>query len=235
MKEIDFLPKWYKSRKRWQSSYRMQYIVLSVIFAMMVVWDFVAAGSISSLTKEMSADGPKQARAENMSRQFAKVEREVMELREKAKTIDEIIPRSSLKVAKVLSELSYLIDERIVLSGIDFTSEGVGSKKKSNQGMQSVNKSNFIPLGDNKFRLEIKAVAADAADIAELICRLEDSVYFSQICPSISRNRVLPSSASSGEKRDVTEFTISCYLANFSEAVSSFAKDVSVDGEGDGL
>jgi len=235
MKEIDFLPKWYKSRKRWQSSYRMQYIVLSVIFAMMVLWDFVALGSISRLTKELSAEGPNQVSAENMSRHFAKVERELMELREKAKTVDEIIPSSSLKVARVLSELSYLIDERIVLSGIDFTAEGVGSKEKSKQARQSGSKSTSIPLGDNKFRLEIKGVAADAADIAELICRLEDSVYFCQICPSISGNRVLSLSASSGQKKDVTVFTISCYLANFSETIGSFAKDVSINVDGSGL
>jgi len=46
MKEIDFLPKWYKSGRRRQISYRTQYVGLAGIFLLMNVRNLAASRSI---------------------------------------------------------------------------------------------------------------------------------------------------------------------------------------------
>ncbi len=81
----------------------------------------------------------------------------------------------------------------------------------------------------------IRGVAADASNVAALICRLEDSPYFCQVVPSFSRTAVINAAGSpsfrsrtkspntkgsvqeTGGKIQVSEFEISCYLANYRE------------------
>ena len=84
-----------------------------------------------------------------------------------------------------------------------------------------------------RFRVVIGGVAADASDVAALICMLEDSPYFCKVVPSFSRTIVInvagnPSfnsestneTVQKNEKNKqikVSEFEISTYLANYCE------------------
>jgi len=61
----------------------------------------------------------------------------------------------------------------------------------------------------------ISGVAAGAGDIAELIGKLEESPYFCLVSPSFSQNRKMK--VGTGENFQVSEFEISCYLANYRE------------------
>jgi len=62
----------------------------------------------------------------------------------------------------------------------------------------------------------ISGVAADASNVAELLCRLEDSPYFQLVYPSFSRNRNIKTGTNlAGENYQASEFEISCYLANY--------------------
>ena len=85
MKEIDFLPKWYRSGRRRQIGYRTQYAVLGGIFLMMVLWSFIAAHSVSRATAEVARLESEVAEAEGVSQKFAEVEGRIAELRKKAK------------------------------------------------------------------------------------------------------------------------------------------------------
>ena len=222
MKEIDFLPEWYKSGRRRQISYRAQYVALGGIFVVIMVWNFIATHSISKATAELALGAERQAEAKNVSREFAGIKSQVTQLQKKAKSIEEI--DSKIDVANVLAELSFLIDEKIVLGKVEFGAERFADiqKSKANAGSTvRIARAKFGGkgaqlLGDVRFKIVISGVAADASDVAELICRLEDSPYFCQVIPSFSRSKKMKVEMNSArEDLQVTEFEISCYLANY--------------------
>jgi len=73
-----------------------------------------------------------------------------------------------------------------------------------------------VHLGNVRFKVVIKGIALNASDVAELICRLEDSPYFCQVVPSFSRNiKTKTGSGPDAMSNQVSEFEISCYLSNY--------------------
>ena len=233
MKEIDFLPEWYKSGRRRQISYRAQYIALGGIFVVIVVWNFIATHSISKATAAVAAEAARQAEAENVSREFARIKSQVTQLQKKAESIEEI--DSKIDVANVLAEMSFLLDEKIVLSKVEFSAERFADKQEGKTDSSStvmLARAEFggketQPLGDVRFKVVISGIAADASDVAELICRLEDSPYFCQVIPSFSRNKKLKVGMKPAKgDLQVTEFKISCYLANYRQEGVYFVKEV---------
>lgn len=80
--------------------------------------------------------------------------------------------------------------------------------------------------GDVRFKVVINGVAEDASNVAQLICDLENSPYFCLIYPSFSRNaEVKTTSSSDGKQLQVTEFEVSCYIANYREEGTCFAQE----------
>jgi len=239
MKEIDFLPEWYKSGRRRQVSVRRQYIALGGIFVVMIVWNFVATHSIARTEAELKQMSAMTSSTESTSQEFARVKDLLHAAAEKANILKEI--DSKIDVAGVLAEMSFLIDNRIILSKVEFSAERFADKQGANVNSGSVVRvagSNFAgqgapPLGDVRFKVVINGVAADASDVAALICKLENSPYFCQVVPSFSRNAEvkvktniivdLPSANKSvlrsTENLVLSEFEISCYLANYSELI----------------
>ena len=82
MKEIDFLPEWYKSGRRRQMSYRTQYAALACIFVVMLVWNFLTARSVSQAKAELAQEKVRQAQAKNAAEEFTKVRNAVIKLRQ---------------------------------------------------------------------------------------------------------------------------------------------------------
>ncbi len=196
MKEIDFLPEWYKNGKRREVSYRTQYIALSGVFVVMVVWNFITTQSISKARAQFVQMETKQIRAEGLSIKLDELKSELRGMQEKAETIEKI--DSKIDVSDVLAELSFLIDEKIVLNNVEFVAEKIESRQQESQSPRvttvvravrtTLNENQELPLGDVRFRVVISGVAADGGDVAALICNLEDSPYFCQVVPSFSRN-----------------------------------------------
>jgi hypothetical protein len=222
MKEIDFLPEWYKSGKRREVNYRFQYIVLGGIFAIMMAWNLVATHSISRASAQISRQKPIQVEAEKASHKFAEIKSQVTKLQKKAESMGRI--DSKIDVASVLAEMSFLIDEKVVLSKVEFGAEKFAGGQRGGAGRGSTVRfargssagKNALWLGDVRFKVVINGVAAEAGDVAELVCKLEDSPYFSQVIPSFSRNAEVKAAKSFEEgKFQVSEFEISCYLANY--------------------
>ena len=238
MKEIDFLPKWYKKGRRRQISYRTQYIALGGVFAVMIVWNFIAVHSISKAAAELVNDESKQAEAESVSREFAKIKNEVKRFQKKVNILAEIDSR--IDVASVLAEMSFLIDEKIVLNKVEFKAERFGDGRKTSPKSTAVRvaqgrlDSKAAPLpGPCRFKVVINGVASDSSNVGDLICRLEDSQYFCQVYPSFSRNKNVTAANAvvsrpvskkgagrAGENYQVSEFEIVCYLANYLEGSS---------------
>jgi hypothetical protein len=231
MKEIDFLPTWYKSGRRWQISYRTQYIGLGGIFAAMVVWNFIAMHSLSKTAAELAKAELKSASVESAAQEFTEIKSESAHLQEKARTIEEIDSR--IDVADVLAEISFLVDKRIALSKVELIAEKFEGKQQGKPGSRSkvraaggnLGSKESLPLGDVRFKVLINGIASDASDVAALICKLEDSPYFCQVIPLFTRNKEMKTAANAGgEKFQVSEFEISCNLANYRQEESYFVK-----------
>ena len=156
---------------------------------------------------------------------------------------------SRINVSNVLAEISFIIDEKIILRKMELISEKFVSERDDEQSRQSstvvrIAGSNFVneiepPLGNVRFKVVISGIAANASDVASLICKLEDSPYFCKVAPSYTRSAELEtksnvsirsrkdfaaellknkeSNMESKEKIMVSEFEISCYLANYLE------------------
>ena len=247
MKEIDFLPEWYKSGRRRQLSYRPQYIALVGMLVVMVVWNFIATHSISHAKAQFVQRAAQQAQAESVSAKLSAYESQLRGLQKKAESIAQI--DSKIDVAGVLAEMSFLVDEKIVLSKVEFVAEKYADKQDARLSPHTgavvrvvrakLTEKRQQPLGDVRFKVLIAGVAADASDVMALICKLEDSPYFCQVVLSFSRDgqvgiqsepalRSMPAAAEvaagveamrqdAGEKVPVSEFEISCYLANYRE------------------
>jgi hypothetical protein len=228
MKEIDFLPTWYKSGRQRQMSYRAQYISIGGIFVAMVVWNFVATHSISKTAAAIEESKLKSASAASAAQEFARIKSEAAHLQEKARTIEKI--DSKIDVANVLAEISFLVDKKIVLSKVEFIAEKFEGKQggKPNSGFTvriASSAGQTLPYGgDVRFKVLINGVASDASDVAAFICKLEDSPYFCQVIPLFTRNKDMKTaSKGEAEKLQVSEFEISCNLANYRQDKPYFA------------
>ncbi|MCK4792538.1 MAG: hypothetical protein KAV87_52905 [Desulfobacteraceae bacterium] len=250
MKEIDFLPEWYKNGIRREVSYRTQHMALAGMYAMMIVWSFAATYSVSRAGTESVLMAKRQVEAESVSARATELESELRDLQKKGESIKEIDSR--IDVANVLGEMSFLIGKRIVISKMEFLAEkfadepGARSAASTGTVVRAVRRTKSpkrrdLPLGDVRFKVVIAGVAADAGDVAALICKLEDSPYFCQVIPSFSRSatvdfnraatpapafRVVTGAAKTtpeignrvrGAKGtvQVSEFEMNCYLANY--------------------
>jgi len=236
MKEIDFLPDWYKSGRRRKFTYRAQYVALAGILVIMVVWNFLAAGSISRAEAELARITAPDPKTDAANATFNELKDQITALQKQAALIAKVDSR--IDVASVLGELSALIGDSVVLSKVELVAERFGRLPRALKARRSAavrvtgpaGRAQDVPLGQVKFKVVIAGVAADAADVAALICRLEDSAYFFQVVPMFSRDRQIspPLAAAAAESDrvelagpqaartiDASEFEISCYLANY--------------------
>jgi hypothetical protein len=223
MKEIDFLPEWYKSGRQRQIGYRAQVLGMGGVLLIMIVWNFVTTHSISKAGAEIEQRKAMQAEAEDVSREFTGIKSEVAGLKKKVKFMEEM--DSKIDVASVLAEMSYLIDDNIVLGKVEFDAEKFVDAQRPNASGRTNNAARAagrnvagkgeLSISDVRFKVVISGVATKAGDTAELIRKLEKSPYFCQASLSFLRNSKMK--VGTGKNFQVSEFEISCYLANYRE------------------
>jgi hypothetical protein len=242
MREIDFLPEWYKEGKRQRLHMRRQYVVLAVAFIAMISYNMTSTHRITRATADMSRLESKRVEAQAAFQEFNIVTKDLNKVREKADLIERI--DSKIQMAAVLAEMSHIIGETMVLSRIEFTAEppcddekdpGAGSTGvRVADGRNGASRETLV--GSVRFRIVLTGVAVSPADVAALVRRLDDSSYFHHVHASFWRSgkvrvsaraaQVAPRpqvgavSAGQIETLEVTEFEVVCYLANYEEAGS---------------
>ncbi len=241
MKEIDFLPEWYKESKRQRQHVRRQYVVLAVAFIAMISYNTTATHRIARASAELAQIEGKRVEAEIASQEFTTVTGNLNRVREKAALIERI--DSKINVAAVLAEMSHILGETVVLSRVEFIAEpfadGDNKDPRANDtgvriadGKKDVSRETLA--GSVCFRIVLTGVAVSPADVAALVRRLDDSSYFHRVHASFWRSGKVQVStqpveaapkAQGGVVRagqpgtlDVTEFEVVCYLANYKEA-----------------
>jgi Tfp pilus assembly protein PilN len=223
MNDIDLLPQWYKKNRQRQMGYRAEYFALGCVLMVMLVWGFHAKSIVSKAEAGLNRLHSHHRELKNDIRSFSEMKETTALLKKRVDILKETDSR--IDVAGVLAELSFLIDEDIVLKkvrfdAVQFKSQPTG--KTASAGLRTVRSrsgSNEVILtGDVRFTVLLSGIAADGSDVAELICKLEDSPYFCQVIPFFSKNqKTRAGSTNNKERLASTEFELGCYLANYKE------------------
>lgn len=237
MKELDFLPEWYKDRKRRSSLVRKQYIALAAVFLLMMTFNLTTIHRASRVAAEVSHRDDQQMQAETVVHEFNRVTKELNEMRAKAGLVRRI--DNQIDVGAILAEISHLVDESIVLSKIELAAEPVEASPEADPAnkrapvraaAQVEDMQEAVRLGNARLRVTLAGVAIQPSHVADLVYRLDESTYFRQVRPSFYNKAkiraggpqgtavpVAKTGADAAETLDVTSFEIVCYLANYEE------------------
>jgi hypothetical protein len=213
MNDIDFIPDWYRTGRQRKVSYRRQYTMILCLFGVLAVWSFVSGLSVSRGRAEVDRREQTYHADESISARFEGLKKELAVLMDKQRVLGQVDPRADFGAA--LAELSHVGGERIILRLLDVQSEKyVPDKREDKPSMMTLGSDNsesksILPGADLRYRFKVAGIAADAADVATLISALEKSSYFCQILPGFSKTIQV-------KDFPVTEFEVSCYLANYS-------------------
>ncbi len=237
MKEIDFLPEWHKEGRRRRLHMRRQYAALMVLFLVLVTYNAIATHRISRANADLARLEDRRFWAEGMLREYGAVTEHLEARRAKVASVELVDAR--IDVAAVLAEISYIISDRVLLSRLEFISEPLAAQEKTPErdaaAVRSASASRApakaASLGKVRFRVALAGIAADSAEVAALVHRLDDSPYFRQVHPLYRDNTIQIGAAVSAASHanesepqrtdarsvNVTEFEITCYLANYEE------------------
>lgn len=212
MKEIDFIPEWYKSGQKRMNSYHRQYALVTCLFIAMLAWSYASKKIVSRASAEIDSNQKQLDNSKPLEQQYNELKDEIAGLEKKAFILERV--RSKVDISAVIAELSHIIEDRIVLGKLSFTSVASGtdstnvSKSIIRFSARAGSSQSVLPEADSVVKVVVSGVAAQASDVAKLISSLEESPYFCRVLPGYSRNLKV-------RQRMATEFEIGCYIANY--------------------
>lgn len=210
---INFLPDWHRDNRRRHMRYHGQYAAIVVLLMLLGAWSLLTSGNLSRARAALKNLANADTQQSSMASEIQTLQQQLSTLNTQAELLSRI--DSKIVVSQMLAELSFLVDGRIVLSRIDIKEEPFSAAAgglDSGSAVRLASSSNDTKTLDIDkpviFSVEITGIAADAAEVAQLIRKLEASDYFSQVVPGYSRNVIV-------NGRHGSEFQIDCYLANY--------------------
>ena len=216
MKEIDFIPEWYKAGRERKRRYLRQYTLMAVLFTLMVGWGLIINGHIANVSAEVKEIQTSFEKGLSRSEQVAELASRIAQMKQKTTLLDKIESRT--KVTAILGELSYLIGENIILSELSLENELISNSHTKDafapaavvRSAESKNNNSdqVVPQSPSRCKVILKGIAARPADAASLIARLEQTNYFDQVLLVFSRPKKV-------KDNDVTEFGIRCFVADY--------------------
>lgn len=214
MKEIDFIPEWYRADRVRKRRYVRQYTIIAVIFTVIIIWSFIVGAQVSHASAEVEDIQAALAKSRSKVYLAQQLQGEIAQMEQKTALLDAITSRT--KVTAILGELSYLVQENIVLNKLSLTSEPIEELKKESSVSGAVvqiapSKQQQNPTvvdAPSRLKVTLAGIAARPSDAAGLIAGLEQDEYFQQVTLVFSRPKKLAD-------MDVTEFEIRCYVADY--------------------
>jgi len=214
MREIDFIPEWYKTDRIRKRRYARQYTIITVIFVMMMVWSFVVGQHVKSVSAEVEGIQSAFAKGKDRVQQTLKLKSEIDGLKQKAALLDKI--KSRTETTAILGELSCLIQDNIILSKMSLSNQPIEAFKNVSPASMAVvqigsskqQQNPVIPETPSRVKVVLAGIAAQPADAASLIAHLEQTDYFEEVGLVFSKPKKV-------RDRDVTEFEICCFVADY--------------------
>ena len=235
MKELDFLPQWYKDDKRRQQHVRKQYVALAAVFLAMMIFNVTEIQRANRAAAKATSLENQRVGAEAVVHGFDMLTKELSEVKTRANLVAQMDSR--VEVAAILAEMSHIIGDSIALRKLEMVAEPFRDPEEKGQtkgsavrlAARSAGPEKSPPLGWVKFRIVLTGVAAHSAEVPDLVLKLEESPYFQQVklsfygstkaqagprpAPGPPDGAAAKAQAASG----VTEFEIVCYLANYKD------------------
>lgn len=215
MKEIDFIPEWYTADRVRRRKYVRLYTLMAILFAVMMLWSFVAGQHVRHAHAEVQAVQAFLDKANERAENMLEIEQEIAAMKQKTMLLDKITPRT--KVTTILGELSYLIQDNILVSKLTFKNEPIEAPEKKPASTptavvqigQSENKQDpVVPQTPVRRKIVLTGIALQPADAASLIARMEQTPYFDHVTLVFSKPKEV-------QEREMTEFEIQCYVADY--------------------
>jgi hypothetical protein len=216
MKEIDFIPEWYTANQNRKRRYHRQYLLLCALLAVMMGWSFFVGQYIERVRADVEDIQSVFEKGKTKVTEGMALEADIAALRHQATILEAVTPRTP--VSTIMAEVSWLIQENIVLTKLAFMNETIDlDKEQSSAPTASVvqmgapareNDAAAASLATKRIRVTLSGIAAKPADAAGLICRLEESDYFEQVVPVYTKARKV-------KEYDATEFEIRMFVADY--------------------
>jgi hypothetical protein len=216
MKEIDFIPKWYKADRERKRRYVRHYSLMAVLFTLMVGWGVVINGHVARVSAEVEEIQTAFEKGRIRGEQAVHLTNQIAEMRQKTTLLDKIAPRT--KMTAILGEVSYLIGENVILSKLSLQNELIQNPNGAEiaasaavvrvGGSQKNNQDEVAPSSPSHCKVVLTGIAARPADAASLISRLEQTDYFNRVFLVYSKPKKV-------KDKDVTEFEIRCFVADY--------------------
>jgi len=218
MKEIDFIPQWYKAGRERKQRYIRQYALMAVMLTLMLGWGFVINGHVSCVSAEVEEIQTAFEKGRIRAEQATLLKNKIAEMKEKTTLLDKIASRTT--TTAILGELSYLVGENVILSKLSLQNELIQNSERKNTfasaaivhvgGSQKNDQDDVIPLTPSHCKVVLTGIAARPADAALLIARLEQTDYFDRVFLVYSKPKKV-------KDKDVTEFEIRCFVADYQQ------------------
>ncbi|MBN1788323.1 MAG: PilN domain-containing protein [Sedimentisphaerales bacterium] len=207
MKEIDFLPEWYKQGRIARVKHREFYITMSLVIFFMGIWSVYANGRVAIVKARNEA--LQKARIEKVlsEAEYDSAERKYQQLEIEQKMLDSV--KSRITVSNVIAELTHLLDSGVVMKKLSIKAEEFSAPNNESE-VEAVSFADQAEESNKsiRFKITINGLASDASEVAKMVNKLEQSDYFFQVVPGYSRN------TTTGQYH-ASEFEIMCYLSNY--------------------
>lgn len=215
MREIDFIPEWYKTDRMRKRQNVRHSTLIAILFSVMMLWSFIAGSHVRHVTAAVEEIQEAYQKSTARVDQTQVLNDEIAALKQKATLLDRITPRT--KATSILGELSYLIQKNIILSELSLSYEPIENSGPSQSAASAAvvkvarkqNGANQV-VSDVPSRLKVvlTGIASQPAAAASLIARLEETQYFQQVTLVYSKPKQV-------RQQNVTEFEISCIVADY--------------------
>ena len=210
MKEIDFLPEWYKAGKKRRVNYRRQYLVIGGLFVTMMTWGFAASYSISAVEGQVDIMQDSLDSHKTIAVKYAHYEQVLSLLDERADRLNKL--NTGVSISGIFGELSFLATDEIMLTEMEIKSEVLKSDSDAIKagliqlGTTQDKRQSAMPEPNTRHKIMLTGIAAGAANVTDYISELEKSPYFCLVIPEILQHT---------KESTATKFQISCYVANY--------------------
>lgn len=220
MRDVDFLPQWYKDKARRKRIAQGQYIALGIIFMIMIFSNAIASRRISRASADLTRSDTERGQAERFMVEFGRLNSRVSETRDAVTSVNRL--KMELDVANVLSELSTVVSGEIVLQRVELLSRNPAEETITDETPQAPFGSDEADSSDGeRFSLRLMGFAHRAGQVAELIAELESSATFDDVNLVYSKASAEAPAGSPAPSTQVSEqtsqkrfeFEVSCSVA----------------------
>ena len=215
MKELDFLPDWYRADRQRRRRQHRHYILFGLIVVLLAGWSFMLDRTVSDLHARNSRTAMDIAQAQQTMQASMELELQIDTLRRQADILKALTPRTA--ISAILGELSHCVGEQVILGRVLLIQESIKETQRSTATLSAVplrigaaqpEGPSPLPNTPQRVNLTLTGIAGGGAQVARLIERLETSSYFETVSPGFSRAKKI------GDKT-VTEFEIVCTVADY--------------------